>query len=99
MHPNKWSHWKWKFKQFRLVSGFALERQVTTLLYCMGEAVEDILLSTGILSEDKKKINSILAKFDTFFQVRRNVIFECTHFNRHSQGQNESIEQFITSLY
>ena len=62
----------------------------------MGEAVEDTLSSTGISYEYKKKINPVMAKFDTFFHVRRNVIFECAHFNHHSEGQNESIEQFIT---
>ena len=40
-----------------------------------------------------------MEKFDTFFQVRKNVIYERAHFNRRSQGQSESIEQFITSLY
>ena len=65
----------------------------------MGEAAEGTLLSAGISSEGKKKINSVIAKFDTFFQVRRNIIFECACFNCCSQGQNESIEQFITSLY
>ena len=65
----------------------------------MGEAAEDTLSSTGISSADRKKINSVMTKFDIFFQVRRNVIFECACFNHRSQGQNESIEQFITSLY
>ena len=100
--PDEWPRWKRRFQQFQVASGLASEseeRQVSTLLYCMGEAAEDTLSSTGISSEGKKKFKTVMEKFDTFFQVRRNVIFERARFNRRSQGQNESIEQFITSLY
>ena len=65
----------------------------------MGEGAEDTLVLTGISSEDRKKYQAVMAKFDTFFKVRKNVIFERTRFNRRRQGENESIEQFITSLY
>ena len=40
----------------------------------------------------------MMAKSDTFLRSE-NVIFECTHFYHRRQGENESIEQFITSLY
>ena len=36
---------------------------------------------------------------DNFFKVRKNVIFEWVQLNRHCQGESESAEQFITSLY
>ena len=39
---------------------------------------------------------AVLAKFDDFFQVRRNTIFECAKLNRGSQSKGE---KFITSLY
>ena len=54
--PDEWSHWKRRFEQFRLVSGLAGEsdsRQVSTLLYCMGEEAEDILASTNIAEADR----------------------------------------------
>ena len=38
-------------------------------------------------------------KWDEFFKVRRNTIFERVQFNRRVQTENESVEQFITSLY
>ena len=101
-YPDEWPRWKRRFEQFRLASGLTSEseeRQVSTLLYCMGEAVEDTLSSTNISSKDRKKYESVMTKFDTFFNVRKNVIFERAHFNRRRQGPNESIEQFITSLY
>ena len=40
-----------------------------------------------------------MAKFDSFFSVRKNVVIEHTKFNKHSQLPDEPIEQFITILY
>ena len=68
-HPDEWPRWKRRFQQFQVASGLALEseeRQVSTLLYCMGEAAEDTLSSTGISSEGKKKFKTVMEKFDTF---------------------------------
>ena len=41
--PDEWPRWKCRFQQFQVASGLASEskeRQVSTLLYCMGEAAE-----------------------------------------------------------
>ena len=62
----------------------------------MGEGAEDTLASTGISSEDRKKYQAVMATFGTF--LRKNVSFERAHFNHRRQGENESIEQFITTL-
>ncbi len=51
----------------------------------MGEAAEDILASTNISSEDRKKYEGVVAKFDAFFNVRKNVILEGAGFNRRCQ--------------
>ena len=40
-----------------------------------------------------------MAKFDSFFSVRKNVIIEHTKFNEHSQLPDKPVEQFIASLY
>ena len=47
------------------------EYQVNTLLSCLGEEAKDILASTNIGEEDRKKYDSVLAKFDSFFSVRK----------------------------
>ena len=76
--PDEWLCWKRHFQQFRLASGpqsESDERQVSTL-YCLGDEAEDILLSICITDEQSKKYDNILSKFDTFFKVRKNVIFE-----------------------
>ena len=43
--------------------------------------------------------DTVLAKFDGYFQVRRNVIFERACFNRRNQQEGESTEKYITDLY
>ena len=100
--PDQWSKWKRRFDQYRLASGLSGEsdeRQVSALLYCMGEDAEDTLTSTNISEDDRKSYAAVLTKFDAFFQVRRNTIFERARFNQRSQSEGESVEQFITSLY
>ena len=42
---------------------------------------------------------SNLIKFDQYFNVRRNVIYERAKFNQRRQEVEESAEEFITSLY
>ena len=56
-------------------------RKISTLLYCMGEDAEDVLTSTGIRAEARKTYTEVMLKFDSFFQVRKNVIFERAKFN------------------
>jgi len=101
-NPDEWPKWKRRFQQFRLASGLSEdgeEKQVSTLMYCMGEDAEDTLASANISEEDRKQYETVIRKFDAFFKVRKNVIFERARFNRRVQRQDESAEQFITSLY
>ena len=100
--PDDWPRWRRRFQQFREASGLATEgdtKQVSTPLYCMGETAEDVLTSPNISEDDKRKFDSVIAKFDSFFKVRKNVIFERACFNRRSQEDGELVEEFITSLY
>ena len=72
---------------------------MSTLFYCMGEEAESVLSSTGISDADREKYDAVKAKFDAFFKIRRNVIFERAKFNRRAQLEGESVEQFIMDLY
>ena len=45
------------------------------------------------------KYKEVLAKFNAHFKVQKNIIFERAQFNRKMQEEEESAEQFITSLY
>ena len=57
-NPDKWQKWQKLFKQFQSASGLSQEnepRQVSTLLYCLGEEAEDVLASANITEDDRKK--------------------------------------------
>ena len=57
--PDNWVKWKRRFEQFREASGLASAseiRQVSTLLYTMGENAKNVLVSTHISEEDRKNI-------------------------------------------
>ena len=72
--PDHWPKWKRHFEQYRVASGLSKEseeRQVNTLLYCLGEEAEDVLTSTNIAEDDRKKYDSALAKFDSFFELEK----------------------------
>ena len=100
--PDDWPHWKRRFQQFRVASGLAGDteaKQISTLLYCLGKEAEAVLTSTNITEADKQVYDSVMTKFDEFFQVRRNIIFERARFNRRAQLQGETVEQYIMELY
>ena len=72
--PDEWQRWRSRFKQFRKASGLSAEsqqRQVSTLLCTMGEEGDDTLMSTKISDNDKKDYAMVIAKLDSFFQVRK----------------------------
>ena len=84
-NPDDWPRWKRRFQQFRGASGLDEQsgtKQVSTLLYCLGEEAESVLTSTSTTADDRKDYETIVGKLDSFFQVRRNVIFERARFNR-----------------
>ena len=48
--PDDWPKWKRRFQQYRVASGLVDEgevRQVSTLLYCMGDEAGSVLSSTN----------------------------------------------------
>ena len=55
--PDYWPKWRRRFEQYRLALGLSKEpeeRQVNTLLYCLGKEAEDILTSTNISAEERR---------------------------------------------
>ena len=101
-HPEDWPHWKQRFQQFRVASGLsdaAAAKQISTLLYVMGEEAETVLASTNITDEERQVYDTVINKFDSFFKVTRNVIFERACFNHRAQMDGKTVEQFIVDLY
>ncbi len=100
--PNEWPKWKRRFIQYLTATGLDKEdgpRRVCTLLYCMGEDAEDVLASTDTKEDEKADYKIVLDKFDAYFKIRRNIIFERAKFNRRDQAEGESAEQYIACLY
>ena len=101
-NPDDWSRWRQRFQQFREASGLSAEaatKQISTFLYCLGEEAESVLASTNATDADRRDFDCIIAKFDAYFQVRKNVIYERARFNRRNQQSGETAEQYIMALY
>ena len=49
-------------------------------MYCMGEDAEEILATTNITVEQKKEYRRVVQKFDEYFQVRKNLVYERASF-------------------
>ena len=100
--PDDWPRWHWWFKQLWVALGLAKDsakKQVSTLLYCLGEEAESVLNLTNIMEEDKSDYSRIIDKFNAFFQVCWNVTFTRAQFNHKSQLPGETAEQYIMALY
>ena len=77
--PERWNRWKCHFKLYHVASGLAEcseERDVCTLLYCLGKDAENVLSSINITAEERKQYDVVVQTFDAFFTVQRNNIFE-----------------------
>ena len=101
-NPDDWPRWKSRFQQFREASGLpdaSAGKQVSTLLYCLGEEAEAVLSSTNPTEDDRKDYARVVGKFDEYFKVRKNVIYERARFNKRNQQSGESAKQYIMALY
>ena len=98
----RWPNWIRRFERYRTLSELNEKDEVTqinTLIYTMGDQAEDILNSFKLNATQLKEYKTIKEKFDSYFVVRRNVIYERAKFNRRVQYDNESVEEFINSLH
>ena len=100
--PDEWEKWKKRFELFLSASGLDKEeetRKVSTLMYCLGEDAEGVLVSTNIGDDDRKRYKEVMSKFDEYFKVRRNIIYERAKFNTREQREGETADEYITALY
>jgi pyruvate-formate lyase len=66
----------------------------------MGEESEEVLASvTEGSTEEQLSYDEVMQKFEEFFRVRKNVIFERIRFNQRNQAPDESAEEYIMTLY
>ena len=100
--PEEWSRWIRRFERFRQASDLANkseEVQISTLVYSLGDKAEDILTLFNLEAEELKKYDTVKGKFESYFEKRRNTIYDRARFNSRTQRENESVEEFIADLY
>ena len=100
--PDEWPRWLRRFEQYRVASGLSTEdeeKQVNTLLYCLGEEAGDVFAVSGATDKTKKKYTEAVDTFEKFFGVRKNLIFERARFNSRDQMEGESAEQYLLVLH
>ena len=100
--PDEWPRWMRKFERFRIASGLCEKseaNQVNTLIYTMGESADDILSSMGLSDEEKSNYDAVKGKFTAHFVKGINVIYERAKFNRRTQQEGETVDQFVTALH
>ena len=80
---------------------------MNTLIYSMGDKVDDILTPFKLSDAYHKKYSTVKEKFDLHFVGKeslhfvktRNVIFEREKFKSRRQSKGETIDSFITDLH
>ena len=68
-----------RFERFRKATGLDKQtgkKQVNTLIYTMGEQADDIFISFKFTTEQEKNYEEVKEKFENYFVVKRNIIFE-----------------------
>ena len=100
--PDDWPKWIQRFERFRKAAGLDKQRgenQVNTLIYAMGDQADDILVSFELTPEQEKNYEEVKEKFENYFIVKRNIIFERAKFNSRKQQAGEPVDNFITDLH
>ena len=72
--PKGWPNWIKRFERYRIALKLDLEdeeRQVSSLLYAMGDEAEDILESFRLSDDEQKSYKTVRGKFKSYF-VKRN---------------------------
>ena len=65
----------------------------------MGEQVDNIFISFKFTTKQEKNYEEVKEKFENYFIVKRNIIFEWAKFNSRSRCVRESVDSFNTDLY
>ena len=68
------------------------EKQVNLLLHLLGSESDDILFSFHLPKENLGSYNVVKERFDQYFNLRGNIIYERAVFNRRVQLSHEPVE-------
>lgn len=70
-----------------------------SLVYIMGEKAEEIFAALSLSATDVKVYSKVINAFESYFIVKKNIIYERAMFNRRTQKEGESVADFITALH
>lgn len=96
-----WKRFKSNYAIYATATGISEkteEVQAAIFLHCAGERVVDILDTLGLSGNEKKNINIIVAKLDSYFLPKSNTSVESHKFNTRIQTPEESFDDFVTDL-
>ena len=100
--PEMWIRWICRFECYREALGLSTQdegKQIDTLIYMMGDKAEGILQTFNLTEANRKKYKKERDQVESHFISKRNIIYESVKFNSKKQGENESVEFFITELF
>lgn len=101
-NTDDWPKWVRRFERFQQSSELSKkfeENQISTLIYSMGDAADDIYQSFRLSEEEARNYKVVKKKFDDCFMKKKNVIYERAKFNMKRQEEGEPVDAFITALY
>ena len=103
----EWSAWVTEFRRFRNASKLSKESgevQRDTLLYVMGSDSEKIFRSLKFekvtqpngdeVQEVDTDFETLVTKFNNYFVVKKNIIYERSKLQQRRQHDGETIEEF-----
>lgn len=100
--PHEWTKWIRRFKIFRQASNLTAsseENQVNAFIYCMGDDADDVLRGLKLSDADQCQNTKVRDGFQSFFAVKKNIVYERARFNMRKQEANETVDAFVTALY
>ena len=96
-----WRRWRQRFELFLVASG-AAEKQggtkVAILLHTVGEEDLEAYNTFKWETGEEKKVDTVLSKFQKYFEPQKNPVFERYLFGQRKQLEGESIDHYITDL-
>jgi hypothetical protein len=65
----------------------------------MGDEADNVLRGLKISDEDLRSYTKVREGFQSFFVVKKNIVYECARFNMRKQEENTTVDAFVTALY
>ena len=96
--PEEFDKWIKRFDRYLQATNVTQNvRKVNTLIYCLEPQAENVLSTFGLTPQQLVTYDVVRDRFERYFCVRKNVVFERARFNKRTQQHGEPVEQFITT--